>query len=234
MPMLILALIWANYFQPNALFSFFAKNGDYELAHIISPICKHSIEFTYWSIITEYSLGNKDYVLTHSRDILERIDNAVVPERYINIVDMLVDDVQHWPDDDSDLNNIARDMKTVNRRLELARGGPITQHLQQDIINKLDKNIKNLEEQLAQQQQQMSASSSQSSKSAIPLPDSKIMASPPANGDVSTKKILANNKVWGSMPEKEKLKAIESIRINYPPYYQDAIEGYLRKVNGGK
>ena len=52
-------------------------------------------------------------------------------------------DMQTWKD--KDLAAIARKMDNIERRLELARGGPVTQKLQKEVVLRLDELIKELE-----------------------------------------------------------------------------------------
>ena len=52
-------------------------------------------------------------------------------------------DMQTWKD--KDLGAVARKMDNVERRLELARGGPQTQKLQKEVVARLDELIKELE-----------------------------------------------------------------------------------------
>ena len=52
-------------------------------------------------------------------------------------------DMHAWKD--KDLQSVARKMENVERRLELARGGPQTQKLQKEIVLRLDELIKELE-----------------------------------------------------------------------------------------
>ena len=40
--------------------------------------------------------------------------------------------------------------------------------------------------------------------------------------------------MWGKLPEKEKVKAMEQISRDYPPHYREAIEEYLRRSSKGK
>ena len=51
-------------------------------------------------------------------------------------------------------------------------------------------------------------------------------------GKVDNKK-LAGLDVWGKMPEKERIKALEAISREYPPHYREAIEGYLKELAKG-
>ena len=52
-------------------------------------------------------------------------------------------DMQTWKD--KDLSAIARKMENIERRLDLARGGPQTQKLQKEVVMRLDEIIKELE-----------------------------------------------------------------------------------------
>jgi hypothetical protein len=58
-------------------------------------------------------------------------------------------DMQLWRD--KDLGEIARKMDNIERRLELARGGPQTQKIQKEVVARLDELIKQLENQRKQQ-----------------------------------------------------------------------------------
>ena len=52
-------------------------------------------------------------------------------------------------------------------------------------------------------------------------------------GKVDNKKLIANLELWGKMPEKERIKALEAISREYPPHYREAIEGYLKELAKG-
>src|SRR5262245_15704806 len=76
---------------------------------------------------------------------IERIidDAPFSPERYKTVSMLMLLDMHAWKD--KDLSSIARRMENVERRLELARGGPQTQKLQKEIVARLDELIKELE-----------------------------------------------------------------------------------------
>ncbi len=76
---------------------------------------------------------------------IERIidDAPFSPERYKTVSMLMLLDMHAWKD--KDLTSIARRMENVERRLELARGGPQTQKLQKEIVARLDELIKELE-----------------------------------------------------------------------------------------
>jgi len=80
------------------------------------------------------------------RSIARLLDDvAEVPERYKAVGALMMLDMLTWRE--KDLNWIARKMDNSGRRLELARGGPVTQKIQKDIVRRLDELIKELENQ---------------------------------------------------------------------------------------
>lgn len=70
-------------------------------------------------------------------------DAAQAPERYRTLAALMLLDMQTWKD--KDLAAVGRKMENIERRLELARGGPQTQKLQKEVIARLDELIKELE-----------------------------------------------------------------------------------------
>jgi hypothetical protein len=52
-------------------------------------------------------------------------------------------DMHTWKD--KDLGDIARKMDNIERRLDIARGGPETRRQQREVLNRLDELIKKLE-----------------------------------------------------------------------------------------
>ncbi len=79
-----------------------------------------------------------------TRSIIRLLEDAAAsPERYKTVSALMLLDMQTWKD--KDLGAVARMMNNVERRLELARGGPETQRKQKEIIARLDELIKELE-----------------------------------------------------------------------------------------
>ena len=71
------------------------------------------------------------------------------PERYKTVAALMLLDMQAWKD--KDLGAVARKMGNIERRLELARGGPQTQKLQREVVARLDELIKELENKAKKQ-----------------------------------------------------------------------------------
>src|SRR5262249_590373 len=70
-------------------------------------------------------------------------DAAGSPERYTTVAALMLLDMQAWKV--KDLSSVARTMENIERRLDLARGGPHTQKMQKEVIARLDELIKELE-----------------------------------------------------------------------------------------
>jgi hypothetical protein len=94
--------------------------------------------------VSEYSLLSKDDA---NRTIRRLLDEAGTfsPERFKAVALLMQLDMVAWKT--KDLDDIARKMKDVERRLDLARGGPVTQEKQREILARLDEVIKKLENQ---------------------------------------------------------------------------------------
>lgn len=69
--------------------------------------------------------------------------SAIAPDRYKIVATLMLLDMHTWKD--KDLGDIARKMENIERRLEIARGGPETQRQQREVLNRLDEIIKKLE-----------------------------------------------------------------------------------------
>lgn len=93
--------------------------------------------------VAEHSLILKEDA---TRSIVRLLDDAVdVPERYRMVAVLMAFDMQSWRE--KDLGEIVRKMDNIERRLDLARGGPATQKIQKDVILRLDEIIKRMENQ---------------------------------------------------------------------------------------
>ncbi len=91
--------------------------------------------------VAEHALLNKAEA---TQSITRLLDDGVgSPERYKTVSALMLLDMQTWKD--KDLGAIARKMENIERRLDLARGGPQTQKLQKEVIMRLDELIKELE-----------------------------------------------------------------------------------------
>jgi len=91
--------------------------------------------------ISEHAMVMKKEATGTITRLLDDVSDAA--ERYKTVSALMLLDMQTWKD--KDLGAVARKMENVERRLDLARGGPQTQKLQKEIVARLDELIKELE-----------------------------------------------------------------------------------------
>src|SRR5262249_7360368 len=132
------------------------------------------------------------------------------------------------------------------RRLDLTRGGPITQRMQKEVLVRLDEMIKEKENQQRQQQQQQQQGQQPNdgncppgggppglpsgNRPQTPAGDSARPSAPPQQGEVDPAAVQKLADVWGNLPEKERAKAMLELTRGLDPKYRDAIEMYIKEL----
>jgi hypothetical protein len=186
--------------------------------------------------VAEHALMKKDDAM---RSIVHLLDDvAGAPDRYTMLGRILFVEMATWTKDEKDLTNIRRLMDNSERRLAQARGGKTTQDIQKKIVFRLDELIKEKENQCKGGQcnggccpnggNQIGKGTTRSSN---PAPDSAIMGGA-GNGTVDEKKLATIAKEWGTMPEKDRAKAIMEITKDLPARYRVVIEDYFKALSG--
>jgi hypothetical protein len=94
--------------------------------------------------VCEHALQQKPEASKTISRLLEE-GAAISPDRYKIVATLMLLDMHTWKD--KDLGDIARKMDNIERRLEIARGGPETRRQQREVLNRLDELIKQLENQ---------------------------------------------------------------------------------------
>ncbi len=93
--------------------------------------------------VAEHALLQKEEA---GRTILRLLDETPdAPERYKMVASLMFADMTSWQD--KDLGWVARKMDNIERRLDLARGGPHTQGIQKEVVLRLEEMIKEMENQ---------------------------------------------------------------------------------------
>jgi hypothetical protein len=182
--------------------------------------------------VAEHALTLKDDA---NRSILRLLDDAVdAPDRYKMVAILMAFEMQSWKEADipSRLSSIARKMDNIERRLELARGGPKTQKIQKDAVARLDEIIKELENQCKGDCNGgccPGGSKPGGGQGSTPMPDS-VVAKNGGKGNVSEKDLKQMAQGWGKLPEKDRAEAIQQLTRDMPPKYREVIETYFRKI----
>ena len=173
--------------------------------------------------VVHHRLLEKDACLAKLTTLLEQ--ESALPKRYATIARLMEADIK--PLETDSLDEVARLMEDIQRRLNLARAGKRVRKQEDDVVAKLDKMIEELEKQQQQQQQQQSGSAGGNS-SGKPADDSTPLGGR-GPGDVDQKKI-GNQAGWGNLPPKEREEALQQISKDLPAHFREVIEEYFRKL----
>lgn len=198
----------------------------YDESVLVEGFCNQTATFHCYRAIAHFK--TKDYVKAH-RSVKTALETGNLSERHQVLMDGLnaiLVDLAKNPDK---MIDIATDMDVLERRLRQGKGGSKTQEIQKNVVRKLDEQIKDLEDQM----QQANTSGGGQAKSQAPASDSKIMKGA-GEGNVENKKLILTNEVWGKMPAKDKVKALEAINKQLPPHIREAAEGFSKKLSERK
>lgn len=175
--------------------------------------------------VVQHRMLEKDACLATLETLLE--NESQLPKRYAKVARLMEADIRPLKTDS--LNEIARMMEDIERRLRFARAGTRVRKQEDDVIAKLDKMIEEKEKQ--QQQQQASAGAGAGgSQSSSPAQDSMPLGGR-GPGDVDQKKI-GTKSGWGNLPPKERQEALQQISKDLPAHFRDVIEEYLERLAG--
>jgi len=172
--------------------------------------------------VCQHHLLQKEPGLTTIDQLLK--NTTGVPLRYATLAGLMQYDLQSLQD--KSLDEVARRMFDVERRLSLARTGEKVQKREEEIITQLDEIIKKIEEQ----QGGGGGSGGNTNKSSAPAQDSVVKGST-APGNVDPKK-FKNSGEWGDLPPKERSKAKEDIARKFGAHYAEAVEKFNLKQAG--
>ena len=170
--------------------------------------------------VAQHRLIQKDECLATLSTLLE--NEPTIPNRYRTVAKLMQADLA--PLEPDSLDEIARIMRNVEGRLDKGRAGKRVRDEEEDIVEKLDKMI----EELEQQQRQQQASSQGGASPSSPMQDS-MPGGGSGPGDVDPKSLDPSG-AWGNLPEKEREEALQDLSRDLPAHYREVIEEYFRKL----
>ena len=184
--------------------------------------------------VCQHHLMLRSACLETLEKLLER--ETEIPTRYAITARLMQADIKPFKEDS--LDEIARMMNDVERRLALGRAGKTVRDREQAIIDKLDKMIDKLEEQQQQQQQQRQQKNSGNAKGqkpnqgGKPMDDSQL-ADQKGAGDVDQKDI-GDGSGWGNLPPAQRQEALQNITKDLPTHFREVIEAYFKRLASNK
>ena len=179
----------------------------------------------FYRATAEHTLLKKEACLKSLSKLLE--NEKGLPHRYATVARLLEADSQQLKADS--LDEVARLMNDVRRRLDLGRTGKRVRTEEDEVIAKLDKMIKKLEQQQQQQQQQQQGQP-QGGKNAPQKPANDSNALPGSGPGNVDPRNLGDDIDWGSLPPKERQATLQRISEGLPAHFREVIEAYFKKI----
>lgn len=211
----------------------FTTIGDHyrslQVLHFILPNREQVIQRDFLLMSNHYALNHKEKAQEYALRLKDSFDE--VPLRYLHIAHAVLTNADRWRE--GDLADIGRDARISKERLRNYYTDRTTKLVQEQIVSKLDKLIKEKEEQAKPKPEPGVPNSKNRGavRSSDPLPDSIVSNNILGRGTVDEKKLATLAKSWGTMPEKDRAKAITELTKDYPARYRVIIEDYFRALS---
>jgi hypothetical protein len=170
--------------------------------------------------VAEHQLVRPEACAATAATLLE--NENLIPTRYAAVARLLRADIEGV--ERGSLDDIARRMDHVGRRIELGQAGPRTNELASEVVKSLDDLIKKAEDERNKQDRQASrgAPSGQPAQESRPLEGK-------GEGKVEHKPI-GTGRDWGNLPAKARDAALQQIGKDFPAHYREIIEEYFRRL----
>ncbi len=191
-----------------------------ELVQVCDPA-----SLLFYRATCEHHLLKKKECLANVKLLLER--ESELPVRFTQLAQLMAADIEPLKSDS--LDEIARLMNDVHRRLDLGRAGKRVRDEEDEIVKKLDKLIENIENQMQEQQQQQQQSQGQKDQSQNKPMEASQIAGGKGPGDVDQKKV-GDRAGWGNLPPAQRQEALQRLTEELPSHYREVIEGYFRQL----
>lgn len=176
----------------------------------------------FYQAMGQHRLLKKDECLAAVTKLLQREDE--LPRRFATLAHLMEADIKPLKVDS--LDEIARMMDDIRRRLALSRAGKVVRDEEDAVVAKLEKMIEELEKQRQQQKQQSGSQGGQQPSN--PLQDSTAPQMRGA-GEVDPKS-LGKKDGWGNLPPKERQEVMQQIGRELPAHFRETIEEYFKRL----
>jgi hypothetical protein len=173
-------------------------------------VCEHAL------LDREAGLATLEQLLNHTQ---------AVPLRYRSVAELMQHDLKEL--EEKSLGEVARQMKDVERRLDLGEAGQRVQRQEERIIATLDEIIEKIEQQ--QGGGGGGGGGSQGGNQSGNPADDSYIGGVQGPGEVDPKSI-GHEAGWGNLPEKEQAQVKNMLDKQFPSHYRQAVTEYLRKL----
>src|SRR4029079_13460385 len=180
----------------------------------------------FYQAVGYHRVLKKDECLAAVSKLLER--ESELPRRFATLAHLMEADIKPLKEDS--LDEIARLMDDIRRRLALARAGKTVGDQEDAVIKKLEKMIDDLEQQrqMRQMQKQQASKSNARRPPNNPMQDSQ-RAELKGAGEVDPKNI-GKRDGWVNLPPKERQEVLQQIGRELPAHFRETIEEYFKRL----
>jgi hypothetical protein len=193
---------------------------DLSTEHVADPA-----SLLFYQAMGHHRLLKKDDCLAAVAKLLEQEEQ--LPRRYVTLARLMEADIKPLKTDS--LDEIARMMDDIRRRLMLARAGKVVRDEEDEVVKKLEKMIEDLEKQRQEQQKQKQQAASRGGRQPNnPLEDSQ-RAELKGPGEVDLKNV-GKRDGWGNLPPKERQEVLQNIGRELPAHFRETIEEYFKRL----
>jgi hypothetical protein len=193
--------------------------GNLKPADVVDPA-----SLLFYQAAGHHRLLEKEKCLKQVTLLLE--NEKTIPRRYATIARLMEADIKPLKVDS--LDEVARLMDDIRRRLDLGRAGKKVREEEEQVIAKLEKMIEEMEKQQQQQQQQQQSGGKGSPMPSNPMQDSQS-AELKGPGQVESKAI-GKKDGWGNLPPKERQEVLQQIGRDLPAHFRETIEEYFKRL----
>jgi len=219
----------------------YTLSGSYEESIImLTAVNQNKVnynEYCFLMAVNHFALNNKKEAEKWIKNINDSFDKLT--RRHSALVYAMEQSIKEWKE--GDLADIERDMMKSADRLKNSFSGKKTQKIQDDIVKKLDKLIKDQEDKDKADADAAAKAAGepfdpkkhkivQGSPSDQPAPDSIIMGGK-GEGKVDEVKLRKIAETWGTMPPAARAKVIQEITRDLPPKFEEMIKNYFDALN---
>ena len=217
-----LRLVYARWLAQNELYDETLEQiGDLRPENVVDPA-----SLLFYQSVAYHRLLKKKECLPIVDRLLEQ--EQTLPKRFSALAKLIRADIE--PLESDSLDEISRLMDNIKVRLGHGRAGTRVRKEEDDVIAKLDKMIKDLEDKANQAQAAggSSGAAGDTLNPASPMNDS-VPGGAKGPGNVDPKKI-EKKAGWGNLPAKERQQALQQLGEDFPSHYRDVIVEYFRKL----
>lgn len=181
----------------------------------------------FYRLLNNFSQNNKQ----ESQFLADQIDERGLAVRHQVLAALMRSDLLAWTE--NDVADIGRDMKRSRDNLGNERLGKETIVVQKQIVDKLDRLIKEAEDQQANANDKGDFSNQKVEKASAPLDESEIKTND-GTGEVISSKMRKLQANWGNLPARDRARAIQEITIGLSPRHRTTIENYFRNLSSAQ